>query len=57
MFNKSLSKFKMYKGIHRNIDAGLIIKDIEKTLNILEQIEDIKSFKWETVKVIEFVNE
>ena len=57
LLNKSLSKFKMYKGIHRNIDVGLIIKDIEKTLNILEQIEDIKSFKWETVKVIEFVNE
>ena len=57
LFNKSLSKFQMYKGLHRNIDVDIIIEDVEKTLNILEQIDDMKNFKWETVKVIEFVNE
>tara|TARA_Y100000996_G_C22369725_1_gene580498 strand:+ start:178 stop:561 length:384 start_codon:yes stop_codon:yes gene_type:complete len=57
LFNKSLSKFELFKGIHRNLDVDLIIDSINETLNNLEEINEIKDFSWDKVKTIEFVNE
>ena len=57
LFNKSLSKFELFKGIHRKINVDLIIKNIKFTLNSLEKVDKIEDFNWKTVEEIEFIDE
>ena len=57
LFNKSLSKFELFKGIHRKINVDLIIKNIKFTLNTLDKVDKIEDFNWKIVEEIEFINE
>ena len=57
LFNKSLSKFELFKGIHRRINVDLIIKSIKFTLNSLDKVDKIEDFNWKIVEEIEFIDE
>tara|TARA_Y100000739_G_C20139830_1_gene253979 strand:- start:32 stop:415 length:384 start_codon:yes stop_codon:yes gene_type:complete len=57
LFNKSLSKFELFKGIHRKINVDLIIKNIKFTLNTLDKVDKIEDFNWKIVEEIEFIDE
>jgi len=57
LFNKSLSKFQLFKGIHRNLDVDLIIRNLNEVLYNLEQIDEMENFCWDKVKPIKFINE
>tara|TARA_B100001094_G_C17965213_1_gene687514 strand:+ start:285 stop:668 length:384 start_codon:yes stop_codon:yes gene_type:complete len=57
LFNKSLSKFELFKGIHRKINVDLIIKNIKFTLNTLDKVDKIENFNWKIVEEIEFIDE
>ena len=57
LFNKSLSKFELFRGIHRNLDVDLIIMSINEALYNLEQIDEMENFCWDKVKPIKFINE
>ena len=57
LFNKSLSKFELFRGIHRNLDVDLIIMSVNEALYNLEQIDEMENFCWDIVKPIKFINE
>ena len=57
LFNKSLSKFELFRGIHRNLDVDLIIMSINEALYNLEQIDEMENFCWDKIKPIKFINE
>tara|TARA_B100000579_G_C22828794_1_gene854730 strand:- start:715 stop:1089 length:375 start_codon:yes stop_codon:yes gene_type:complete len=46
LFKKCLPKLNLYRPEHRGIDVENILKSVNKTLDFLSQIEDMKDFDW-----------
>tara|TARA_B100000700_G_C14476689_1_gene593180 strand:+ start:210 stop:587 length:378 start_codon:yes stop_codon:yes gene_type:complete len=49
LLNKCLPKFQLYKSNKRGIDTDFIISRIEKSLQNLEDVDDIANFNWHLV--------
>ena len=52
LLNKCIPKLIEYRPEYRNIDIENILIGIDKTLDYLEKIEDMKDFNWDLVPVI-----
>ena len=46
LFKKCLPKLNLYRPEHRGIDVENILKSVNKTLDFLSKIEDMKDFDW-----------
>ena len=46
LFKKCLPKLNLYRPEHRGINVENILKSVNKTLDFLSKIEDMKDFDW-----------
>ena len=52
LLNKCIPKLIEYRPEYRGIDIENILISIDKTLDYLEKIEDMKDFNWDLVPII-----
>ena len=57
LLNKSLNKFKLFKGVQRRIDVLSIIVNINDILSHLNYIDKVEDFNWKIVKEIRYIDE
>ena len=53
LLNKCIPKFELYKPIYKNLDINFVLAAISKSLDNLEEIDDIKNFNWELVPLLD----
>ena len=57
LLNKSLNKFKLFKGVQRRIDVLSITANINDILSHLNYIDKVEDFNWKIVKEIRYIDE
>lgn len=57
LLNKSLEKFKLFKGVQRRIDVLSIVANVNEVLSHLNKIDKIEDFNWKIVKEIRCIDE
>ena len=53
LLNKCVPKFELYRPVYKNLDINFILGAISKSLDNLEEIDDIKNFNWELVPLLD----